>query len=149
MHQTNRRAFLVGSAALTVAAASSAGAVPSAIQAGATNPDAALLQAWAEHLEARRVIAAIPAGLSDEEYNEAFGIAWVPADAASSIMADLPAHTPAGVVAKLKLLLMNREIRVYHDAILSGDRAVEDDGEEIHDRMLWSLIQDVERMASV
>ena len=104
--------------------------------------DAELLTAWACYAAA---VAAIPRELADEDYEAA----WRPADAFSDKIMVMPAYTPAGIAAKLKLQLVSRcNFAPYHAALIRGvTTPVDDHLKGWLDRMLWQSIHEVERLA--
>lgn len=135
----NRRAILGLLAAAPVASA--------AAPASATrNPDARLLAAFEEYCAAFRELRAAPETNTDQE-DEVF---YVRMDAASDIMMSEPAHTPAGIAAKLWVGLSHTCSDPAIGAAMLGERTLSADDEEALDyyqRLIWSALTDARRLA--
>lgn len=133
----NRRAILGLLAAAPVASA--------AAPASATrNPDARLLAAFEEYCAAFRELRAAPETNTDQE-DEVF---YARMDAASDFMLREPAHTPAGVAAKLWVGLSHSWSEPAFDAAMLGEREMTADDEaalDYYQRLIWSALTDVRR----
>ena len=140
---TTRRQFLTH-ATLPVAAAV-AFTVPAALVRAEASPDAELLAAFEEWRRATLVADRLPIDIPEDEskpYDDAV-------DRAGDQVEDLPARTLHGIAIKLRYLFAKRgEQAVHYGAILSGAKIASGDLPDPRDRMLWNLINDLERMAS-
>lgn len=132
----NRRAILGLLAAAPVAAAEAT--------VVDHNPDARLLAAFNEYCAAFRELRAAPLTNTDQE-DEVF---YARMDAASGIMLREPAHTPAGVAAKLWVGLSHSWSEPAFDAAMLGEREMTADDEaalDYYQRLIWSALTDLQR----
>lgn len=139
-NNVSRRTFLAGATAITTTAGATAavlGTIP------ATHPDAALLEAWQAYVSRSLAIDALSPGRTNKEmrpYYEA-------ADASGARVEQLSAKTADGIVVKLKYLLAHySETWDVEQAIWRGQSCEQHLSGDYRERMLWSLIADVERM---
>lgn len=135
----DRRAILALLAAAPVAAAEAT--------AVDHNPDARLLAAFDEYCAAFRELRAAPEANTDQE-DEVF---YARMDAASDIMMSEPAHTPAGIAAKLWVGLSHTCSDPAIDAAMLGERELTADDEaalDYYQRLIWSALKDARRQAA-
>lgn len=115
-----------------------------------TNPDAALFDAWSRYTAGCRAIEAlVEADRLDDDDPDRIA-AYVMIDTADDILLTAPWHTPAGLVVKLRrmMLLAEPSIAVYR-AVIHG-RPITDadlDALGIADRLPVTMLQHAETMA--
>ncbi|WP_044561465.1 hypothetical protein [Azospirillum sp. B4] len=136
----SRRGLLSAAVAMPViAAAGSSGAITDA-----HDPDAALLSAWKNYKDAWRMLDGQSADSTEAELEPFHEVK----DRVAGQIEELPARTTAGIAIKLRYLLMAyNESRLMELAIIQNHSCDRDelDG-DWRDKMLWCLIQDVDRM---
>lgn len=134
-HNTNRRAMLGGMAAACLIPAAASQSV---------NPDAELLSAWENYKKWWLVIDALP----PETKREDLAPYYVHHNHYGDLVESLPAKTANGLAVKLKYLFKSfSESRWAELAVINGHPCDEAElGNDFREKMLWSLISDVQKM---
>jgi len=118
-----------------------------AVSAREPHLDAALLQAWADLVDANRRRDAAPDDLTNEEYDPYDEVVF----AAEARVRSIPARTPEGLAVKLRWLWCEQkevgQAQAY-DVIFYGAPIPPDLIEDWRDQLFWSLIADAERMST-
>jgi hypothetical protein len=117
---------------------------PAAPPASKRHPDAALLRAWADYLDANRRLDALP----DDRPEEDFEPCILAVEDAEIRLCSMPARTAEGLALMRWLWASQKECRASYDASFYGAPMPADLISDWRDQLFWKLIADAERMSA-